>query len=245
VSRFARSLERTGVGFYPNSVFTHVDVRHRQAYWIDRSAPGEPADYGPWPPKGQEVARLRNRVLASVDDALAALRSDSDDHEPRSPSQRVTATDSQGTATAPQDDANDQAAPAASARLAAVSPAGEQQPAADGIGGLLSASGVRAAWSSVPDPRQTKADNADGGKPSAKQNGSSTRARRQHAAETPQGAAEEQDGRSNRARRQRAAETPQGEAEEQDRPTRAQQEQARRVQQQALSELDRLVGPGR
>jgi len=49
VSATARDLPDTGVGYYPNSVFTHIDVRERSAYWIDRSRPGEPPDYGPWP----------------------------------------------------------------------------------------------------------------------------------------------------------------------------------------------------
>ncbi|MFW5876392.1 MAG: YcbK family protein [Myxococcota bacterium] len=71
VSDFARTLDHTGVGFYPNSVFTHVDVRRREAYWVDRSAPGEPADYGPWPPEApRKKEEARDRVLA---DALEAL----------------------------------------------------------------------------------------------------------------------------------------------------------------------------
>lgn len=41
----ARSFESTGVGYYPNSTFTHVDVRDRSFYWVDRSAPGERARY--------------------------------------------------------------------------------------------------------------------------------------------------------------------------------------------------------
>lgn len=49
VARFARTLQATGVGFYPRSTFTHVDVRDETAFWIDRSGPGQRADYGPWP----------------------------------------------------------------------------------------------------------------------------------------------------------------------------------------------------
>jgi hypothetical protein len=73
VSEFARSLKETGVGFYPNSLFTHIDVRQRQAYWIDRSGPGEPADYGPWPPEKDEGEELREATLAQVDEALRQL----------------------------------------------------------------------------------------------------------------------------------------------------------------------------
>ena len=45
VSEFARTLGGTGVGYYPNSTFTHIDVRDRSYYWIDRSAPGQRARY--------------------------------------------------------------------------------------------------------------------------------------------------------------------------------------------------------
>ncbi|MBX3251665.1 MAG: DUF882 domain-containing protein, partial [Myxococcales bacterium] len=56
VASFAQTLAHTGVGYYPNSTFTHVDVRERPAYWVDRSGPGEPPDYGPWPPPGEGEA---------------------------------------------------------------------------------------------------------------------------------------------------------------------------------------------
>ncbi len=42
---FARELPDTGVGYYPNSLFTHVDVRPRSAFWVDLSSPGQPARY--------------------------------------------------------------------------------------------------------------------------------------------------------------------------------------------------------
>lgn len=42
---YLRSLDQLGVGYYPNSTFVHVDVRERKAYWVDRSGPGEDADY--------------------------------------------------------------------------------------------------------------------------------------------------------------------------------------------------------
>lgn len=47
VRDFLRSTFRNiGVGYYPNSGFIHVDVgRKRDAYWIDYSAPGQPARY--------------------------------------------------------------------------------------------------------------------------------------------------------------------------------------------------------
>jgi len=45
LSSFARTLEATGVGYYPNSTFVHVDVRAASAYWVDRSGPGEQPEY--------------------------------------------------------------------------------------------------------------------------------------------------------------------------------------------------------
>jgi hypothetical protein len=42
---FARTLEGTGVGYYPNSSFVHIDVRAERYYWVDLSGPGERADY--------------------------------------------------------------------------------------------------------------------------------------------------------------------------------------------------------
>ncbi len=42
---YARTLDRVGVGFYPESRFVHVDVREQRAYWVDTSAPGEAPRY--------------------------------------------------------------------------------------------------------------------------------------------------------------------------------------------------------
>jgi uncharacterized protein YcbK (DUF882 family) len=38
---YLRRLRFTGVGYYPNSSFVHVDVRGYPAYWVDLSGPGE------------------------------------------------------------------------------------------------------------------------------------------------------------------------------------------------------------
>jgi uncharacterized protein YcbK (DUF882 family) len=42
---FCRTLHNVGCGYYPNSVFVHMDVRAASAYWIDYSKPGEPPRY--------------------------------------------------------------------------------------------------------------------------------------------------------------------------------------------------------
>jgi hypothetical protein len=41
----AVTFPQTGVGWYPNSVFVHVDVREERAYWVDLSGPGERPRY--------------------------------------------------------------------------------------------------------------------------------------------------------------------------------------------------------
>lgn len=68
---FLRGLDETGVGYYPNSTFVHMDVREDKGYWVDRSGPGEPADYGVWPPRKEELERAHGDLLRN---ALADLR---------------------------------------------------------------------------------------------------------------------------------------------------------------------------
>ena len=84
---FARTIDETGVGYYPNSVFVHVDVRDRRAYWVDRSGPGERADYGRWPPPDREAREARERVMAIAFHALERLArpGTSDDEASRDP----------------------------------------------------------------------------------------------------------------------------------------------------------------
>lgn len=45
VRDYLRSLDRVGVGYYPNSTFVHLDVRDRKAFWVDRSGRGQSPDY--------------------------------------------------------------------------------------------------------------------------------------------------------------------------------------------------------
>ena len=45
VRDYCRTLRNVGVGYYPNSVFVHLDVRATSAFWIDYSKPGEPPKY--------------------------------------------------------------------------------------------------------------------------------------------------------------------------------------------------------
>ena len=45
VRDFCRTLKNVGCGYYPNSMFVHMDVRESSAFWIDYSKPGEPPRY--------------------------------------------------------------------------------------------------------------------------------------------------------------------------------------------------------
>lgn len=71
---FLRGFDETGVGYYPNSFFVHMDVRDQKGYWVDRSGPGEPADYGPWPPKKDELDHTRDAILKRAFADLAELK---------------------------------------------------------------------------------------------------------------------------------------------------------------------------
>jgi hypothetical protein len=55
LAAFCRTLPDTGCGYYPNSLFLHIDVREPgagSASWIDASGPGEPPHYvSEWPPQ--------------------------------------------------------------------------------------------------------------------------------------------------------------------------------------------------
>jgi hypothetical protein len=73
----ARALPLVGVGYYPNSVFVHLDVRDADegpARWTDYSAPGEHPRYGHWPPRQGDVVREGEFAFAQAQHALEALR---------------------------------------------------------------------------------------------------------------------------------------------------------------------------
>lgn len=42
---FCRTFDSVGVGFYPNSLFVHLDVRRESAHWVDLSRPGDAPEY--------------------------------------------------------------------------------------------------------------------------------------------------------------------------------------------------------
>lgn len=54
VRDFCRTLHNTGCGYYPNSVFVHMDVREQSDYWVDYSRPGEAPKYDKPSPEADE-----------------------------------------------------------------------------------------------------------------------------------------------------------------------------------------------
>ncbi|MFH1435023.1 MAG: LysM peptidoglycan-binding domain-containing protein [Pseudomonadota bacterium] len=46
LQKYCRNFSNTGVGYYPNSYFVHLDAREASAFWIDYSGPGESPHYG-------------------------------------------------------------------------------------------------------------------------------------------------------------------------------------------------------
>jgi hypothetical protein len=71
VRDYCRTLPNTGCGFYPRSVFIHMDVRSSSAYWVDWSRPGERPRYGR---EGHPPADPpRHSPAAGRDDTIAAM----------------------------------------------------------------------------------------------------------------------------------------------------------------------------
>jgi uncharacterized protein YcbK (DUF882 family) len=67
------TFDKVGVGYYPNSVFVHMDVREKSAYWIDYSGPGERAIYGRKGMTKEEVQAIREKRRAKRSEARGEL----------------------------------------------------------------------------------------------------------------------------------------------------------------------------
>jgi hypothetical protein len=63
---FCRTLPQTGCGYYPRSVFVHMDVREESAYWVDWSRPGQRPQYGreDRPPENGHAPAGNNTAVA-------------------------------------------------------------------------------------------------------------------------------------------------------------------------------------
>jgi LysM repeat protein len=65
---FCRTLPATGCGFYPRSVFIHMDTRDASAYWVDWSRPGERPRYGSESHPPPEPRRSQGEHPAAIPD---------------------------------------------------------------------------------------------------------------------------------------------------------------------------------
>ncbi len=77
VRDYARTLPDAGVGYYPNSVFVHLDTRDAQeggAFWTDYSGPGEAPRYGHWPPTDQDVQSEVEWMVSDRENELSTAR---------------------------------------------------------------------------------------------------------------------------------------------------------------------------
>jgi uncharacterized protein YcbK (DUF882 family) len=67
-----RTYKNVGVGYYPNSLFVHFDVRAKSTFWIDLSKPGEAPKYVG---KDTDVDHSVDDATMDTDDAPAASSS--------------------------------------------------------------------------------------------------------------------------------------------------------------------------
>ena len=67
-----RTMQKVGVGYYPNSSFVHLDVRKdRSAFWIDYSGPGERALYSQTPAEDLKTGRADSYHPTKIGDDWA------------------------------------------------------------------------------------------------------------------------------------------------------------------------------
>jgi uncharacterized protein YcbK (DUF882 family) len=81
---FCKTLPDTGCGYYPNSLFVHMDVRDAGAghvAWIDVSKPGETPRYvTAWPPPAQDAGKLPALPAEPDEDTRASSKRPRDGH---------------------------------------------------------------------------------------------------------------------------------------------------------------------
>lgn len=76
---FCKTFDHVGVGYYPNSLFVHLDVRRDSAYWVDLSRPGDAPEYV----RGGDAA-AESAAAAGGGSARAASEDDEAGGEPES-----------------------------------------------------------------------------------------------------------------------------------------------------------------
>jgi uncharacterized protein YcbK (DUF882 family) len=79
LTQYLRKFDKVGVGYYPNSVFIHMDVRKKKAYWIDYSAPGEKAIYARKGLTDKELEKIRAKRRKAKKPVKKEIAKKSDD----------------------------------------------------------------------------------------------------------------------------------------------------------------------
>ncbi len=108
---FCRTLPQTGCGFYPRSVFVHMDVREESATWVDWSRPGQRPMYGREDrppgdhPHGSAVAH-EEPAPAGADESVDDVAADDQHVRTATPSPDDETDEHAPTAAAPNEPAN-------------------------------------------------------------------------------------------------------------------------------------------
>lgn len=73
---YCRTFHHVGVGYYPNSLFVHLDVRRDDTYWVDLSRPGEAPRYAG---AGEDNQPEAPTTAAVIDSDISAEPAAADD----------------------------------------------------------------------------------------------------------------------------------------------------------------------
>lgn len=84
ICRYMRTVPKTGVGFYPNCIFCHIDARDKPMFWVDESRNGETARNVPpsereawwksyWRDRGQEEIEADQEEFGNKDELNKAI----------------------------------------------------------------------------------------------------------------------------------------------------------------------------
>lgn len=76
--KYCRTFSNVGVGYYPKSYFVHLDVREKDAFWIDYSGPGQKPKYGKKKPGLEKKAKIGS-AAPKKDEVNTEAESDAED----------------------------------------------------------------------------------------------------------------------------------------------------------------------
>jgi LysM repeat protein len=78
VMKYCRTFSNVGVGYYPKSYFVHLDVREKDAFWIDYSGPGQKPKYGKKKAGLEKKAKIGSKT-PKKDEVNSEAESDAED----------------------------------------------------------------------------------------------------------------------------------------------------------------------